>query len=436
MNKNLEAVVENPVTRTVSRVGKSIMAGVALVSVLGSGAHTWSQDKDYLIPYEPEQLDEYNLKYRDIKVDLSGQIGGSFSDNVNYSEANKIDDFSYLGGANIRAYYQPSRVAAINFDLFLGYQGYIDTDELNSLVIRPGSEFRIERRIGQIKVGFYDQVGVELDPTRKAYISGDAATLGGNAALEWRRIYNTAGFGLTWQPTRAFHTESAYEFKLDRSLSDTFKSLDNDNHVFKSGAYYDFSRFIGAGIEGEYGIRDYTDRNLANSQNDSDSFDVGPVVTIRPDEFTDIEVKAYYSEIDYSSTGAIADTENFEGLTFSAELKNRPMRNFTHQIGAYKTVDDGFGTNFAEQTSVGYGLTSEFARGVLGMIETRYVWLETSGGVFAEDANLFSINASVTKQLTKKSHVTISYGYFNKDSELAGRDYQQNLISVLINYDF
>ena len=391
---------------------------------------------DHLEPYQPKTLEDYNIKLGNLKVDFQSEVGVAFNDNVNFSDQGKVDDFSYIAGGNIRAYYQPSRTTAFNTDIFIGYQGFVDTDELNTLLIRPGSEFRIERRLEQFKVGFYNQVGVELDPIRRAYIAGDAATLAGANALEWRRITNTTGVSLTYQPARDLHFTTAYEFQLDRSLSDFFKALDNDRHVFKLGGYYDLSKQLTSGLEFQYAKRGYSNKNLINSQNDNDSYMVGPAFIITPNTRTVINLKAGYTSIDYSNTGAIADVENFEGITFTADLRNQLTDSTNHGMSAMRMVDDGFGTNFAETISVGYNINSQFSRGVTGDLNALYTWLETSGGVLAEEAELLVLGAGLSKEISKKATIKLVYAFHNRFSEIAGRDFQQNVISVLFNYDF
>jgi len=411
---------------------------VTTCAAIFNAAHSgFSQEsKNYLETYKPVKLENYNLRFKDVRVDFRGQLGASFTDNVNFSESNKVEDFSFIAGTDIKAFYQPSRTTALNFDLFIGYQGFVETDELSTILIRPGSEFRIEKRFNQFKIAFYDTIGMQLDPTQRAYISGDAATLGTSTALEWRRLSNNVGLSLTWQPTRRFHTESAYEFQIDRTITDTFKELDFDRHVFKSGGYYDFSGRTQGGIEAQYAIREYTSSNLANSQNDSDSFQVGPTLSLLPGRNLKLKVGAAYATVDYDNTGSVADTENYDGFVFTASTQHDVSNNFSHTLEANKTIDDGFGTNFAEQTTVSYSLVTEIARGLSLTAGASYIWLETSGGIFAEDAQLFSARAGFLKQLTRKSTIEISYMFNQKDSEIIGRDFEQNLVSVLFNYDF
>ncbi len=391
---------------------------------------------DHLEPYRPQTLEEYNLKFGDFKVDFETEVGAAFNDNVNFADQGAIDDFSYTAGGNIRAFYQPSRTTAFNIDVFLGYQGFVEYDELSTLLIRPGSEFRIERRLNQFKIGFYNQAGVELDPIRRAYISGDAVTLAGANALEWRRITNTTGVGLIYQPARELHFKTGYEFQIDRSLSDFFKSLDNNRHVFQIGGYYDLNQQLTTGLEGEYAFRDYSNSNLPNSQNDNDSYTVGPALVITPSTRTVINLKVGYTSIDYSTSGGIVDLENFEGVTFSASLRNRLTDSTDHGITAIRMVDDGFGTNFAEQTSIGYNITSRFSRGLTGNLNALYTWLDTSGGAFAEEAELLVFGAGISKELSKKASLGLNYAFHNKISELVGRDFRQNVVTIIFSYDF
>ncbi|MCD8534220.1 MAG: hypothetical protein LR011_05290 [Verrucomicrobia bacterium] len=390
---------------------------------------------DYLIPYQPASLENYNFSLGKTKIDYAAQLGVSYIDNVNLSQTGKVDDFAVLAGVNVRAFYQPSRTIALNMNLFVGYQYYLDVDALNTLVINPGSEFRLEKRINDFKVGVYDRIGVELDPLRRAFISGDTLTLAGSEALNWRRINNTIGTGLTWQPTAQFHTETAYEFSIDRSLNENFTTLDLNRHSFQAGGYYDFSRQFTLGLEGEYAMQNYVKKDLNSSQNNSDIIEIGPEVVIRPNRYFDITAKVAYSSIDYEQSGGINDTENFSGVIFEGEIVNRMTRTLTQSVTGRRFVNDGFGTNYADQTIVGYNLTSELTRGLKAQFTANYLWLSTSGTTQAEDANLFSTSIGLTKEINRKSSILVSYSFNRKLSELVDRDFTQSLVSILFNYD-
>jgi hypothetical protein len=423
--------------------GYGLIAGSRQVTGLMTGilgvCGTWyagaQESLDYLEPYRPLSLQEYDLKFNDLMMDLVFQTGASFTDNLGFEESAQAGDFSLSAGMNLRTFYQPRSDFALNLNMFLGYQHFFEYSELNTLLIQPGSEFRVERKLGDFKLGVYDQIGVEMNPLTRPFVSGDAATLGGAETLEWRRLRNMVGVALTWQPTRYFHSLSAYEFDIDRTLTDTFVTLDRNRHIFRTGGYYDFSRQLNVGLEGQYSITNFTEDSLPGSQNDSDSVEVGPRVIIRPTQTTDLNLKVAYNTIDFDQTGQITDIENFEGVSFDARFNWQQTRNLTHSVYGRRFISDGFGTNFADQKQIGYRLSSQLSQTLQATLDTSYMWLSTSGGALSEDATLLLTSVSLSKSLNRKSTLGLTYSFNYKDSEINLRDFQQNLVILNFSYD-
>ena len=412
------------------------MLGATFIGVSSIPSASAQESTDRLIPYKPAELTDKDFSFGDLSLDLGGRIGATYFDNLALSDSGDTDDFAIEAGLNVRAFYQPMRDFALNLDLMVGYQHYLDFDELNTLLIQPGSEFRIERRFSDFKVSVYDRLGVEMNPLSRPYVSGDPTTLGTDQALEWRFLRNTAGTGLTWQPQRQFYTQSNYEFDLDRSLTDSFKNQNRDRHTIKSGAYYDFTRQLNAGIEGQYAVTRYSESSVNNAQNDSDGFEVGPNVKYQFNRSLDIAGKAAFQTINYDQTGNIGALEDFDGINYRVDLNYRPSRSYTHSLFGQRLIDDGFGTNFAEQTMVGYLMTASLPQEVTASFNATYIWLDTSSGPLAEEASITQAGISLSKALSRKANLGVTYILNLKDSEVTLRDFQQNVISVFLNYDF
>lgn len=412
------------------------MLGATFIGVSSIPQLSAQESTDYLTPYRPAELTDKDISFGDLSLDLGGRIGATYFDNLALSDNGNTDDFAIEAGLNVRSFYQPMRDFALSLDLLIGYQHYLDFDELNTLLIQPGSEFRIERRFSDFKVSVYDRLGVEMNPLSRPYVSGDPTTLGTDQALEWRFLRNTAGTGLTWQPQRQFHTQSNYEFALDRSLTDSFKNQNRDRHTIKSGAYYDFTRQLNAGVEGQYVATRYSESGVTNAQNDSDGFEVGPTVRYQFNRSLDISGKAAYQSINYDQTGNIGSLEDFDGINYRVDVNYRPSRNFTHSLFGQRLVDDGFGTNFADQTMVGYLLVTSLPQEVTASFNATYIWLDTSTGPLAEQATITQAGINLSKALSRKANLGVTYTLNLKDSEVTLRDFQQNVISVFLNYDF
>jgi hypothetical protein len=272
---------------------------------------------------------------------------------------------------------------------------------LNSVYIVPNSHVSHRIRIQDVRIEFYDDFGVQLDPTTRGDLSGTSTNGAVNSPSAFRRFFNTAGLTAAWQPIKTLRFRGAYNFNFDTSLSGEYTYYDRNEYDFLAGADYIFSPRLSVGLNTSFQILDYHER----IQNDGTSLTIGPTASWRLTKVISVDGTVGYSMYTYDSNGTSGDQSDFSGITFRAGIHHELNKRMSHSFTASRSIlpglsqstEPGLGSNFTDWFNFEYGVRTQLTSTLFLKTSLVYENLETSG-VQREKADRFAVEEAGAEQ--------------------------------------
>ncbi|MDX1952117.1 MAG: hypothetical protein SFY81_08015 [Verrucomicrobiota bacterium] len=405
--------------------------GGAMLPITGSLTRA-QNDPNYLMrtpPYQVYQTPEprdYNLKWGRVTGRLHGSLQTEFNDNINLVDERPESDLIFFPHIGIGFFWPLSEVNRLQLDLGFGYRAYLDHSELDSVQVSPDSQFNYQITVGKVRVLFRDNFHIQVDPTTQGQISGTEGNI-----INFRRLYNDAGLLGEWETFRDVTFITAYDYVIDRSLSDQFQEFDRQDHTVALAALYNVTPRFAAGLNSSLTFSDYDE----DFQNDGMIYSIGPQVTLRPTQFITLEGNVSYTVSDFDESGRVNDQSDYSGLNYGAGIRHIMNSRITHYLRVSKYLLPGYGSNYADVLNLQYGLSWRLNASITLNSSLAYENLIASieNGEKA-DRYLFYMGTGL--RISQQWHAGVGYSFSWKNSNVSGRDYTQNRITLDIRHEF
>ena len=382
------------------------------------------QTAPYPIFFNPEPA-QYNLKWGKLTGRFHASIGTELNDNLNLSQHHGEFDASFAPNVAVGFLWPISQKNNLQFELGVGYRFYVNHPQLDSLIISPNSRLDYRLFLEKIQITLHDNFFVQVDPTDRPDINGKSST------ILFRRFNNTAGFIAEWKPRQHLGVYGGYDYSIDRSMADTFASLDHTTHTFSLGANYQLSPSLTAGLNASYALTTYSEP----IQNDNESYRVGPYFTLKLSKFLSLDGAVGYSVSHFRHTGSLNDTSDFRGPVFEAGLRHIINSRLSHGLRMSRSHELGFGSNFNDLFSLQYDLQARMSSSIHVNTKVVYENFQTSG-LAGEKAQRVLVYLGSGYQLTRRWNFAVAYGFALKDSNLPDNGYLQNRLTLDFSRQF
>ena len=383
--------------------------------------------------YSSPNPERYNLNLGPVKARLYAAVVFEYNDNINLGDhGNRQNDFIITPTAGVGFHWQPaSGRQSIDLNLGVGYRWYLNHSELNSVIITPSTHAQYNFGIGAVQMNVHDSFTTSVDPITQGQIG--ATSVNPNSLLNYRRIINVLGIAGTWQASSKISLTGGYDYTIDRTLTDQFKSLDHDEHTFNAGIYTQPTPRLLVGLAGTYTIIDYT-RNIQNS---GSVWTIGPNARYKVNDNLTIQGSVGYtaSSFDSPTAGSILDSSNFRSVTYEAGINHRFNRRWNHVLTVTRGASLGVGSNFADYTAIRYGIFGQLA-GPLSL-QGALTWEDFKvSGQGGEHANRYLLYVGLRYRLSQSWSSGLGYSYALKESDRVNQDYYQNRVTLDVTYQF
>jgi hypothetical protein len=310
-----------------------------------------------------------------------------------------------------------------------GYSAYVEHPQFNRWFIRPGSELSFDLYAGDFWWNVHDRLSLLEDAYQDPTVVGVA-----NYAL----LQNVAGISVVWDLNK-LKLKLGYDHVNYDVLSGADQvagqTPDGDSEVFSSSLGYTLRPGLFGGLEMGGSFINYSDSNPGQFFTEATQWNVGAFVQAEVTDYTAVRASVGYDQFLPEPTGGAASVENFEGLYFQASLANRFNRFL--QIG----LDAGQNLNFSLYGGV---INLTYARLGLDWTFLRKIHFTTSFtfehgtqiGVEQEHFDRYGPGMSLGRELAQNLSATLRYQYYDRVSDLAGRDYTVNIATVDLQYRF
>jgi predicted porin len=379
-------------------------------------------DRSYEARQAPVTWPDDRLRAGPVRFDLGAGFSAEWNDNVNLSANDPRHDYILRPQMNARALWPVTDRMRLSLGAGIGYTVYLEGNRPDRLLLSPDSELAFDMRIKDVAITIYDRVD---------YSDDLVADAGAVSARDYARISNTVGVRATW---------SLYDWRLQAgyshfdfwSLTDEFRYLNRASEQVFARVGYALAPGTQVGLEASGSITRYDQPE----RSDFSSLSVGPYVEWSLTEDLRLRLRGGYVRYDFEANPTRPDLGTVDSyyLGFTAEHRLTPF--VSHRLGAAREVQVGIRSDYEEQFRVDYSVrwtVTDPASVSLG------VWYRhsTEPGLAAE-AGYHQAGASLGAQyrLTSRFTATAGYRFTRRESNVGGRDYTQNIVSLGAVYRF
>ena len=183
-------------------------------------------------------LSYYNLALGPVSLRFQSEMGIELTDNVNYSNTNRVSDMAFLPSLNTRAFWPISENNSLFFSTGIGYTTYLRTSSDDHLNITPDSNLTFRMYVGDFVINFHDRFSMTENVQQNPTGNGNFAELD-----------NTVGTSVDWDLNELI-LSFGYDHELVSYPNSDYGSSDHSSDLFNGQAAFQFESQFHGGLAG------------------------------------------------------------------------------------------------------------------------------------------------------------------------------------------
>jgi hypothetical protein len=367
----------------------------------------------------------YNLLVGPVRFRVSATVGFEYNDNINLSQHNeKQDDFIFRPQVNFDALWPITQLNTLRFDLGIGYSVYLQhsSNNTNGILITPGSQLAFDIFVGDFRINIHDRMSLQQDPITEPQLSNTS---------NYGRFENTAGISVLWDLNKVLATIGYDHYNFVATESE-FDYLNRNSEILSGSLSLAATSTTNVGVEGNAVFSRY-DQNVLN---DSRDYSGGGFVESQLTSYLRVRGAAGYQWIDFDNNGLVNDQHNLSDYYANILISHRLNAVLSQSVSAGHESQLGVDSNYITLNYIRHTITWNVIRNTLLTTEFFYEDADDSGGFIDERFQRVGAAGTVGFQLTPHITLGLRYQYTQKDSNVPGRNYIQNRVSVDGTYSF
>lgn len=373
-----------------------------------------------------EQEDQpYTVKCGDFKLFAVPSFGLQWNDNINLSHDHAIDDYIVSPGLQLDGSYPFTRVNGIRFSIGVSYDKYLQHDQYSGIRFNSGSELSFDAYIKDFWINVHDRFQYTLDSADQPDVA-NSGLYGG--------LNNTAGLSGTWDLEDVVLT-LGYDHINFVSASSQFDYTTSTTETVSAQAGFRISTNLTTGVEGSVSFTDYAQRVLNNNT----GYNGGLYADWRPGSYFDAKLRGGYTLYDFSQTSLVVPAVNEHAWYAHLDLTHSLTDAFSYSVGAGHDLRLGVQADVVDAWYLRFGIHWEFIKSWLLAASFSYENGTLGGsivpGVPAEHYEWNEFDFGLTHNLTGKLSLGLDYRLILRSSDFASREYNQNLVGLLLTYN-
>lgn len=307
-----------------------------------------------------------------------------------------------------------------------GYSAYQLHPEFNRLFVIPGTQITFDSYVADWWFNWHDRLSI----TESTYEDPMVVGVG-----DYTRLENVAGLSAVWDLNHAI-LRLGWDHMDSINLAGNFLEEPNrQSEAVSAALVYTPASSLQLGAEAGGGWLQYESSNAATFYTQASQWSLGITTEWQLSQYFALKGSGGYTVFSPSFSAIKASAFDFEGIYFQGDVTHRVNR-LVHY-----TLSGGRSVNF---TCYGGTLDLSYARLAVNWALLRRTSLATcldyqhgtqltlSGETF----DRVGPSVSMGRALASHVHLSFSYHYYWRSSNLVNRDYQANLATISSRYDF
>lgn len=400
------------------------MFGVALALTSSSGA--WAQG-EYITRTLPERPMAganlpYTFKKGDFRVLLSPSFSTEWNDNVNGSDGGN-SDFILRPMLQIDASYPITRNNLLRLNLGVGYDQYLENTELSTWRLQSGTALSFDLVVDDFLINLHDRVSY----MRSASQRGDTA---GNA--EQGNLENTAGILVTRNLGRA-QASLGFDHQNAFPTTDALEYQARTTEIVSVRGGIRLRPDLVVGLESPITFTTYKLPVL----NDSTGYGGGVYAEWMLGDSLSVLPRAGYSVYDFSQTSDFLLAKDMDSWYADLTVRHQPREAISYSISVGHELRLGLQSDAITAWYVRPNINWQMTQRISVQPLFFYEHGEQGAGVGIqgdETYDWYGFGLSANASITSKLRATLAYRLTLRSSDVEGRGFEQNTVTLGFTY--
>ena len=372
----------------------------------------------------------YNLKLGPTAWNFGAGLGVSYNSNVNNTESNAQGDFIFSPQLNTRMLWPVSDINSINLALGAGYSAYVKNPQLDRAFITPGSELSFDLYAGDFWINLHDRFSITENSYQDPTVAGS-----GN----YSQFQNALGVATTWDlnkaVVRAGYDHVSYDALTGGNGQNSGGQPSEYSEVFSSSAGYALKPGMLLGVELGGSLINYSTTTTNTPSSSANQWNVGSFYDAPVSEYIHFTGHAGYTVYSPQSSGAAATSGDFSGMYAQLDITHRLNQYVAYSLSGGRSISVAFAGGTIDRYFAHWAANWAILRKMtLGTSFSYEHGSPLSGG--GETYDQYGPGISLSRAITTKLSSSLGYQLYWRDSNLPGRNYTVNVVSLNLNYTF
>jgi hypothetical protein len=368
-------------------------------------------------------LGYYNLGVGPTAWRFGASLGVEYSDNVSLGAANEEGDVVFRPQINTEMLWPITDKNALNLNVGVGYSAYVNHPEFNRVYITPGSELSFDLYVGDFWINLHDRFSISENSYQDPTVTGTA---------NYSRLENALGAATTWDLNKVV-ARGGYDHVNYTALSGNSGQPDGESELLSASVGYAFMPATLAGIEAGGGFLSYSGSNVIFTT--AKQWNAGVFWETQVSQYIHVRGSVGYTGYEPENSQTTNVVGDFNGLYAQVELQHRVNQFVDYTLSGGRTISFAFyggavdliyarlAANWRVMRKVGLGTTFNYEHG-------------SEGTFSAETFDRYGGSIGLSRTITKKATASLGYQIYWRTSDVAGRDYLNNVVSLNVSYTF
>jgi hypothetical protein len=306
----------------------------------------------------------------------------------------------------------------------LGYDFYLEHPNYSGVRVLSGSVLSFDTYVKDFRINVHDRFQYTQDSAGQAAVAA-SGIYGG--------LDNFAGVFVTWDLEDVV-LSLGYDHENFIASSAQFDYLNRASELLVSRAGFRVNPALTAGVEGSGSINTYDQSGILNN---SIGYSAGLYGDWHPGHYTDVQLRGGYTEYSFDQAGPVAAPADanawYVGLTANQDITEA----ISYSVSAGHELILGIQANTVEdwyfRPSLNWKLMKDLTFNTSVGYEHGKQLLATQTAA-AENYDWFWVGLGANYGLTKKLVLGLTYRVTERFSDVAARDYAQNIVGLRLSY--
>ncbi|MGO9201819.1 MAG: hypothetical protein ACLQM8_14930 [Limisphaerales bacterium] len=372
-------------------------------------------------------LDYTNLLLGPTLWNFKAQETTVFTDNVGFSHTGAESDLIFRPELATHFLWPISPFNNLTLGLGVGYSAYVRQSQWDRFFLSPGTETSFDLYSGDFWINLHDRFSLTDNAFQDATYAGSG---------DYQSLENTAGVAVTWDMNKLVF-KSGFDYVGYDALTDNLLIRDQQSELFTLSGSYAVIPSIRLGVELSYGLTSYS--WVSNSpaaptiQSDATQWSAGAFAEAKLSANLAVRGGVGYTALDPQSTLSLGSRQ--EGPYARIGFAHRLNQYFDHGLTLSRDISFSPYGGLMNDYLVAWSGNWHTLRKIT--FSTSFVYQHGSQAAYgAETYDWLSPRLFISRPITRRLTAKAGYSYYHRTSTLVQNQYNADLASLNLEYQF